>query len=333
MKKIIIYIAFLAIGLTSCFEDEIPVSPYPRGDEQIATVDLTSKYIYQVYFNFEKGQAMKSNLYDVWDLAFQCYGDDFYVLLNGAKFMEAADMGTVDFASLTSQENAAFKYDSTNLVFEDFAIGKWWSESSEGMAISKNHVYIVNRGRDTDNRRQGIYKVQFLGFEDGHYNVRFAELKSTTYKEIKVPRKENFNFIMLSLSGDGEVLELEPAKDDWDIVYTKYIAFLPFEGGLLPYSVTGILINHTQTEAARDSGNVFKDISFEMIDDYKFSNQPDIIGHEWKWFDLESETYLARPDKNFLIRDGKGFYWKFHIIEYYNQMGERGYPQMEFKKL
>lgn len=321
------------LTLTACFEDEIPVKPYPRGDEQIATVELTSKYINQVYFNFEKGMAMKSNLYDVWDLAFQCHGDDFYVLLNGAKFMEAANMGPVDFVTLTSQDNASFKYDSTNLVFEEFAIGKWWSEADKDFALSKNDVYIVNRGRDVNNRRQGTYKVQFLGFEDGHYHVRFAELQSTTFKEIKVPRKQQYNFIMLSLAGDGEVLELEPEKDDWDIVYTKYIAFLPFEGGLLPYSVTGILINHTHVVAARDSTNDFKNITFAMVDDYSFTNQPDIIGHDWKWFDLASETYMARPEKIFLIRDAKGFYWKFHIIEYYNATGERGYPQMEFKKL
>jgi len=94
------FLVSLTLILASCFEDESPIKPYPRGDEQIVTIELTSKYVYQVYFNFEKNRTMKSNLYDVWDLAFQCYGDDYYVLLNGAKFMEAANMGPVDFNSI-----------------------------------------------------------------------------------------------------------------------------------------------------------------------------------------------------------------------------------------
>lgn len=332
-KLYLLVVITVSIVLSSCFEDESPVKPFPRGDEQIVTIEMTSKYIHQIYFNFEKNRVIKSNLYDVWDLAFQCYGDEYYVLLNGAKFMEAANMGPVDFESVKSTDNAVFRYDSTNLAFDEYAIGRWWEAEKGNEVISKNHVYIVNRGRDVNNRRQGTYKVQLLGFSDGHYNVKFAEISSTDYKIIKVPRKANYNYIMLSLTGDGHIHELEPYNDDWDVLFTKYIAFLPFEGNLLPYSVTGILINHTHTEASRDSTNDFKDITFEMIPNYKFTNQPDIVGHDWKWFSLTDESYMARPEKNFILRDPQGFYWKFHIIEYYSDTGERGYPQMEFKKL
>ncbi|MFA5511660.1 MAG: HmuY family protein, partial [Candidatus Kapaibacterium sp.] len=102
---------------------------------------------------------------------------------------------------------------------------------------------------------------------------------------------------------------------------------------LLPYSVTGVLINHTLTEASADSIKPFNQITLEDIDNYTFSKSPGFIGHEWKNFELNGEVYTAKDYITYIMKDVRGFYWKFRFIDFYNDDRQRGYPKFEFIKL
>jgi hypothetical protein len=334
MKKIyyLFSLGLIAISLNSCFQDESPITPYPRGDVQEMTIEMTSKYSNQIYFSFKENKVIKSNQFDIWDLAFQCYGDSLYVLLNGAKFEEAADMGAVTFESVISFDSASFKYDSTNSDYEHYSIGRWWNVNS-GNIESNNHVYILNRGLSVTQRKLGYMKFQILGFENGEYKIKFAKLDGTNEATVSVPKKPEYNYIMLSFDNGGKVLELEPEAKSWDIMFTKFIAFLVYEDGYLPYSVVGVLINHTETEADLDTTKNFTDISYDDIINYKFTNKPDVIGYDWKSFNLTGESYKVKPWFIYIFKDTQGFYWKFHFIDFMNDKGERGYPKMEIKQL
>ena len=333
MKIKYILFLFFAVLLNSCMEEELPVKPYPRGDVQVGTVEMSPKYINQIFYSFENNKVMKFNEYDVWDLAFRCFGENgFHILLNGAKFMEAADMGEVSFESVTSSKDAPFEYDSSNADYDNYAIGKWWNEES-GKIISKNHVYIVNRGNNIANKKVGYVKMMITGYENNEYTIKFANLDGSNEYTVKIPRNDEYNFIYFNFSDGGKVLELEPKSNEWDIMFGKYIAFLTYDLGVLPYSVTGVLINHRYCSAASDTSMVFNNITFKDIENFQFSSRPDYIGHEWKTFNLSGESYAAKPEINYFLKDFNGFYWKFHFIDFYNDKGERGYPKFELKKL
>jgi hypothetical protein len=334
MKKInyIIAIGLISIFINSCIKEEAPVTPYPRGNEIVTTIDMTSKYTNQFYFSFKENKIVKSNQYDIWDLAFQSNGDSLFILLNGAKFMEAADMGVVPFESVTSRKEAQFKYDSTNGDYSKYSIGKWWNENS-GKIESNNHVFIVNRGNNDSLRKIGYVKLQILGFENNQYKIKFANLDGSNENTVTIPKKAEYNYIMLSFDDGGKILDLEPEISTWDIMFTKYIAFLVYNDGLLPYSVTGVMINSTQVLAVLDSTRNFADIKYEDIPNYKFSNKPDVVGYDWKSFTINGESYHVKPYFIYILKDTKGFYWKFHFIDFYNDKGERGYPKLEIKLL
>lgn len=328
-----IYILIFIFIITSCMEEDIPVKPYPRGDEKTATIEMTSKYSNQIYFHFETGEVVKQNQYDIWDLAFMSYGNDsYYVLLNGAKFMEAADFGNVSFESITSSKDAKFRYDSTNADYDNYSIGKWWKKQ-DGKILSNDHVYIINRGNNIQGKKLGYIKMMFLGIENNQYKIKFSNLDGSNESIALIPRDEKYNFIYFSFNDGGKILELEPESTKWDLLFTKYIAFLPFEGNLLPYSVTGVLINNRYVSVASDTTMNFKDITLDSIKRFTFSNRPDYIGHEWKKFTLTGESYAVRPEINYFLNDYQGFYWKFHFTFFYNEKGERGYPKFDFKKL
>lgn len=337
MIKYIFFLVFGLLLLNSCMEQESPVTPYPRGDVQTATIGMSSKYINQVYFSFEKGEPVSSYEFDIWDLAFKSYGDDSYhIVLNGAKFMEAADMGPVDFASVTSRTDAPFKYDSSDGDYDNYAIGRWWEKSGSNI-ISKNHVYIINRGNNISNRKVGYIKFMITGFENNEYKVKFANLDNSNEFVASIPRNDNYNFIYFSFSDGGKIVNVEPPSNEWDILFNKYVAILSYEEdgimNYLPYSVTGVTINERYVEIASDTTMNFNSITLDSIQHLTFSKRPDYIGHEWKLFNLTGESYAVRPEINYILKDLNGFFWKFHFTFFYNEQGERGYPKFDFKRL
>lgn len=332
-KQISIFsILIIPFFLTACFDTELPVTPYPRGDAKVTVIEMTPEYTDQIYFNFEKNEVVKQSSRDLWDLAFQCYDEDFFIILNGAKLMEAADMGDVPFESIKDRSKAQFKYDSTNGLFEDYAIGKWWVEENNQI-LSKNHVYIINRGRDIEGKRFPFMKMQILSADMQGYNIKFAELDGKNEASYFIPRKEDFNYIMFSFENGGSTLEIEPKRTEWDIMFTRFVAFLPFNNSLLPYGVTGVMLNHTMTEIASDSVSTFSEITLQSVENYTFSKSPGFIGHQWKDFELNGEIYTTKDYVNFIFKDVYGFYWKFRFIDFYNDDKQRGYPKFEFMKL
>ena len=68
-----------------------------------------------------------------------------------------------------------------------------------------------------------------------------------------------------------------------------------------------------------------------------FSRRGDFIGHEWKdvEVDVNSNTavYVVNSDKIYIVKDTEGFYYKLRFISYYNELGEKGFPVFEHKRL
>lgn len=341
MIKYIFLIVVSLFILNSCMEEESPVTPYPRPDSLIktSTISMTSKYTNQVYYSFQKGEPVLSFIYDIWDIGFKSYGDDGYqIILNGAKFMIAADLGTIDFelADTTNNTNITFRYDSSNGDYNNYAIGKWWDMDGSKM-ISKNHVYIINRGNNISNRKVGYVKFMVTGFENNEYKIRFANLDNSNEFVASIPRDENYNFSYFSFDEGGKLVNVEPISIDWDILFNKYVAILSYEEdgimNYLPYSVTGVTINERYVEIASDTTMNFNTITLDSIQHLTFSKRPDYIGHEWKLFNLTGVSYAVRPEINYILKDLNGFFWKFHFTFFYNEQGERGYPKFDFKRL
>ncbi len=332
LHKLVTILIFAPLLLCACFEAETPVKPYPRGDAKVKVIEMGPDYEEQYFFRFETNSIISQSSRDKWDLAFQSYGDDHFIILNGAKVMEAADMGNLDFESVKDRSQAVFKYDSTNGNYEDYAIGKWWETNNDSI-FSKNHVYIINRGRDIGGKRIGYVKMQILSADRQGYKIRFSDMDGENEFFRQIPRNSNFNYMMFSFDDGGTIYEIEPNRHEWDIKFTRFLAFLPYNNSLLPYSVTGVLINHTLTEASADSIKPFNQITLEDIDNYTFSESPGFIGHEWKNFELNGEVYTAKDYITYIMKDVRGFYWKFRFIDFYNDDRQRGYPKFEFIKL
>ena len=63
------------------------------------------------------------------------------------------------------------------------------------------------------------------------------------------------------------------------------------------------------------------------------TNQSDVIGYDWKYYDFDDGVYTIEPDHNYVIRDRDGFIYKLRYIDFYSDLGEKGYPTFEFVRL
>ena len=143
----------------------------------------------------------------------------------------------------------------------------------------------------------------------------------------------DFNFQYLSFTLNDTV-NIEPKKNTWDILFTQYTHVFNQDTDPPSYLVTGVLTNYiNQIEVTVDTNNLFSDIEYNMLMNYDFSSYQDIIGYDWKYYNLDNQSYIIDSEKNYIIKDQQGYYYKMHFVDFYNDLGEKGYPMFEFQQL
>lgn len=329
---------FLALIFVSCIPEDTPVEPLERGNVEIEKIAMGNYYENQIYFSFDQDTTVAINEVTIWDLAFTTQEEDFHILINFATSAKLFNLGQIDFDSVTEDnidaiQDEDWKYDNQFGKTDSTAIGKWWNSDADNI-ISKEDVYIINRGISPKAKKLGNAKFQIISFENNLYKIRFANLKDNIIHEAFVPKDNNFNYVYLSLSNSGELKYLEPVKTSWDILFSKYMDLLyTTEGDAMWYSVTSVLINGNGVEVATMKTTDFEGIDISVIDSLQFNNNKNVIGHEWKWYDLEGGSYTVLNNQVFIIKNIKGFYYKMRFIDFYDDNGDKGYPKFEYKLL
>lgn len=335
MKKIILLIS-LALALNSCFKEDSAVSPFDRGDVTSNQINLNGKYYEdQVYFDLSSNSVVRTNKFGEWDLGFQTY-DSYFIMLNSARVMAVQDLGEVEFESVTKAlAKDLYVRDVPNGNMDSSAIGKWWVKSGDKI-VSKNHVYIVDRGTSNDGKKSGVRKMKILGATEAGFTIIFSELNATDIDTVFIPRIENRNYNTFSFDDGGKVNDLEPPADTWDIVFTKYTELFDVVGFEV-YPVTGALLNVRNCKVAElDSLSDFSTITSDAIQTANFTKKRDEIGYDWKDVDINTGVYTVKGLKKYLVKDTDGFVYKLRFIGFQKIIegkAEKGFPEFEIKLL
>ncbi|NNC83300.1 MAG: T9SS type A sorting domain-containing protein, partial [Flavobacteriales bacterium] len=109
------------------------------------------------------------------------------------------------------------------------------------------------------------------------------------------------NFWYYSLQ-TGEVIDREPVAESWDITFTRYSSEI-FPGA--NYIVSGVFQN--QEVLASEARTV-------EIDDAQWTDQPmseemNIIGSDWKYFDMDIFQYVVEDSLSYFVQDREGNVW------------------------
>lgn len=306
----------------ACEKQELPVPAHEPGDVITTAVSMESDYRYQLFFDLETNTMVQRNLKVDWDLGFESSSLGNKVILNTSKFMLAANTNQTIFSSVIDTVGYHFNWDAPSGNMDSTAIGDW---------IGTQNVYVIDRGYDPLGGHQGFKKIIFELVNNNEYKVRFANLDGTNEMNQTIIKNANYNFTFLSL--DGNLVEVEPEKEEWDLSFSQYIHVFDEQNGQTPYLVNGVLSNRNKVEVATVFDKDFSAITFDDVSAYTFSTTINRIGYDWKEYSFSTSSFTVFTDKNYLIKSTEGKYYKLHFIDFYDNFGTKGTPTFEFQEL
>lgn len=295
-----------------------------------------------------------------WDLAFYS-GNAFKVMLNSSimmaagKIPNAADFDQVNESTVAGLKNQVqvANFNPDNIAFIDDVAGNFptgYTAIEEIKANdAENGIYLVNMGKDiftgsipvgsvtTGGDMRGWKKIQVLRAGDG-YKLKSANLDGTEYTEILITKNPAYNYSFVSLKNKSEVI-IQPEKNKWDICFTVFTNTITGAGSY----VYADFVNHNNLVGAGayevkidapasglDAYNAFK---VSDIDQSKFVyNDHRIIGGNWR-NPVGTNGLEVYGDRFYIIKDADGYYFKLRFTRLTNTLGERGFPQFEYKPL
>ena len=308
-------------GLAGCELAEIPVEPHDPGDVTNVQVDLGSDYGDQIFYDIRTNSVISSNIKTAWDLGFESSEAGWKIILNSSRLAAIAHTGSTDFSAITSSDGWTWNYDANTGDLDSTAVGDW---------RSGGEVLILDRGLNPDASHTGYVKMIIQDVDSSSFTVRMGSLDGSWDSTFAVLKDQNVTFTTFSIDSRTTV-DIAPDKDGWTIVFTQYTNV--FIDPPLAYLVVGVHLNRNGIEVAEDFTNTFENIDASMIDDYVFSADIDVIGYDWKEFDFDESEYITYPEKNYIIKEKDGTYYKLHFLDYYDDEGNRGAPKFEFQQL
>jgi hypothetical protein len=316
--------------LTSCEKTEQPVKLPAKGSAEVARVDMGEDYTDQVFFDFETNSIVLTNQINSWDLSFENGAAGSHIFINGGKDIYVYNTHTTDLTATSFQlpklSDKAWSFDLHTGNPGTTAIGEWANSSR----ISKNEVYILKL--NPANFADTFKKIQLVVVDDNKYVLRYGDMKSAETKTITINKESIYNYAYFSFDNGGMVTYPEPAKDSWDIVFTRY-RHIYTELENFPYLVSGVLLNPNNTMAAEDSTTGYTDMNINTVATAKFYSNRDLIGFDWKSYDLDKGKYTVKTKKGYLVKTRKEQYYKLHFTDFYSEQGVKGSPAFEFERL
>ena len=320
------YILLLNMVLLGCQRPETPILPFDRGSIITNTVGMGNTYQTHVFFNLDSNKIIKTVSKSDWDIAFDCKTDQHIIVLNNGRGVYAAATGKTNFTEVTDTVGMKFLWGQPNLNLDSLAFGKWWLNPSE--------IFIVNLGTDEIGLPLGFIKCMPELQTDKSLKLVWCKLNETTTQSFIIAKDKNLNFNYYSIL-KNKAADIEPNKDTWDLWFTQYVKLVYSSDFKISqnYQVMGVLINHDRIKVAHDFITPYLEITNSKLPNYTFLNQRDGIGHEWKSYDFNTNSYIVNSKFNYLLSINNGFYYKIHFLDFYNELGVKGYPKFEFQKL
>lgn len=315
-----IWVAFVLPVLSSCFEKEQAIEPFPRGDNKEAEIEMGSDYRYQAYFNLNTGQWLNKILKNTWDIAWSCSDTSNVIEINSGHGMWAAHSTRERLEDIKDTAGLIFQFDWPGGHPDSLAFSNW-----ENLGGS----WVFDMGFDRNGIHTGFMKATFKLLSRNQLEIHYATLTSTDIQRFVLNKDPDFLSVFFSFR-NGIQEQIEPPAQNWDLVFRQFHHFFG-EPDNLTYQVTGVFTN-PGVEVAVDSGD-FENYTAEMATKLFFSKRRDQIGYDWKEFTLNTGTYTVASNKIFLIRDRNGFLYKLHFVDFYNDNGESGTPAFVYKRL
>ena len=277
-----------------------------------------------------------------WDLGFYSGAGDFHVVLNSSTAMMAKQVAKNDLNAVTEADTLGFSADvvfnqaaptTTSLGYIDYPDGDLTKTAIAAVSdiATDNKVYIINRGKGIGSPApdRGWKKVRIIKNATGGYTLQHADISASSFTSVDIPKDDAYAFKYISF--ENGVVEVEPVKGKWDFAWTYFSNVTDFGGGEVPYTFQDVIVQSSNTAAAKvlTSVKAYEAFAEADIAGLTFLTTQNVIGADWRSGGGPSTAPAVRADRFYIIKDADNNYYKVRFTAM-TQNGERGYPAFEY---
>lgn len=280
------------------------------------TVVMGASYANEVYYSLETGVVMTSPR-NSWDIAFHTAAFSAGIITNDGMGVElyaypkAANDGWDSFDTtgksswtrlyndVSNWENGAF-----NRLEKGHPDYGWGVYSITSHDVIGDSLFLIKTPDGKYRKLNIIRKRSILN----HYEIRFSDLDGQNDQTLTLDAGNYESKAFMSFSFQNGLIDREPDKDSWDLLFTKYLATVQNT----PYPVVGVLLNPADTAA--EARGVAPD--FDEWTNLDYSTGSDVIGHDWKTFDMGTFTYIMEDSLYFFIHAQNGNIYKINFTSF-----------------
>jgi len=276
-------------------------------------VSINAGYPNQSFYSMANGEV--SNISNTnWDLAFQITGFQATIRINGKNnvhlFRSGQDANA--WSNITANDtvgilNSSYElldqdtswwigaFNATNDTTNQFDLG-WGVYDFATHVVTGDSLYYIILGNGA------VKKLWIQSLANSTYYFAYADLDGTNEVNASLSKAnftgENFGYYSIE---NGNELNREPNKYDWDLTFCQYMAVTP-----ITYKVAGVLSN--------DSVFVAKafpvDINAVSFSGQSYSANISTIGYDWKTYDFNLNSYVVTDSLVYFVQDRPGNIWK-----------------------
>jgi hypothetical protein len=321
---------FMASIFCSCFEDDEAVSPYKGHVVTIA--DNIEEY--QSYYDFETDNTVATFATDLWQLGFESDSKGWHIMVNsGANWFIWNSFQQDLEAPLSLPSDEWWSYDIQSAYPDSTSVGTWTIQTDNQQREYTNHVYVLAKYSDGEYLPQ--LRIKFLYVDSICYQFCFRSEVNSNTDTVDIIKTDSVSFVYYDLFENLQ-RNLEPTQEAYDIVFCSYYDLATQFGITIPYLVRGVFLNLENTTAVLDSMSGYDQIDYEVLGNYTFSSQRDLIGYRWKDVDVNvsagSANYSIQHHYTYVIKTGEEKFYKMRFLSF-SLDGISGFPQFEYKAL
>jgi hypothetical protein len=291
-KNIVLSMLFLMVGISLNFTTKASsvkgLSHSADGNDSIV---MGSAYVNDVFYSLKKGitaTPARAN----WDISFRTSIRSSSILTNGASGVILYTYPKSDTSGwATLDTTGLYKWNPMYNSVKDWEKGAFMANAGThpdyGWGVYNNTTHKLHGDslfviKLLDGTYRKIWIVQKDSPKNKYY-IRYAKLNGTkdTTVIIDCNLYKTKEFVGFSVSSNA-VVDREPIKTDWDLLFTKYVDKVSMGPGVfVDYPVMGILTNNVNVFISEVRG-----VNQQTYLDYKAhpfdSTDISVIGRDWK---------------------------------------------------
>lgn len=279
------------------------------------TVSTAASNGQQKFYSLANGEVATMDLAS-WDLAFEITGFTASIRVNTQKGMRVfkapypvSQWSALDTTGMLATWVEAFDSDTSwshgalnnGLTTNEFDLG-WGVYNPITHIVAGDSLFVLQLA-------DGSWKkLRIDALATSVYTFTHADLDGSNEQVGNVTKSmhsgRNFGYFSFATNSS---LDPEPASLQWDLLFTKYTGFVPSA-----YPVTGVLHNKGVEVLQLDG------VDPAMADwtSAPFSSHINIIGSDWKTFNMQTFQYEYPQDRTYFVRDLNGNIWKLVFTGY-----------------